>query len=124
MKLANTADEYIRMGETAPHADLIYDPESWSRARQEKWGVLRHLSEEALDQFERSMRFKEGCLVSAHGAHLERELDGEVSGFFELFGIGKDLLGSAWPFLCTPRGCVRTATYYCFFHKTGCNNPP
>lgn len=124
MKLANTAEQYIRLGESAPSDAFIYDASSWSLARRKKLGPLGRLSKEALDQFENSMRFKEECLVSAHCAEAEHDLDMQVGPFFELFGIGPDLLGSAWPMQCTPKGCARSASHYCFFHKTGCNLTP
>src|SRR5216683_1629190 len=100
MQVASNSEEYIRLGEAAPGHSFIHNSESWAQARSENRDILVHLSADALSEFEESMRFKEGCLVSAHCEKIEPELDKQVAPFFELFGIGPALLGSVWPNKC------------------------
>jgi hypothetical protein len=93
MQVASNSQEYIRLGEAAPAHSFIYNSESRAQARRENRGVLAELSADALNEFEESMRFKEGCLLSAHCEKIERELDKQVAPFFRTV---RNRPSSAW----------------------------
>jgi hypothetical protein len=55
MKVANTAEEYIRLGAFSCGQQFVHDSVSWEEARREERGVPVRLSGDAIAEFEKSI---------------------------------------------------------------------
>jgi hypothetical protein len=123
MKLANTQEEYIALAASSG-SEFVTSRESWARARLEPSNALARLSPAAIDQFEDTMRFSGGVLVSAHIELITEELEDDLKDFYALFGVGPELMGKITGQKCMgASGCKPFKGWTCTFDNNGgCTN--
>lgn len=111
MQLACSAEEWNALCSKGQGSPFVHERAAWDACVAKRDGVLAALSDEAIKEISRTIKFSRGGLAHFTYEKASRELAPvEVSKLFELFGISPTLAKDYEHHYCEKRGTCSMKT--------------